>query len=242
MTTGEKLQNLRKKNNYTQEDLANIMSVSRQSISKWESDAAFPETEKIITLAKLYNCSIDYLLKEDDDDPRPVEMIRKRKCNVKRLPLVLTTGGTYILFLMLCFLPWFGGIYTRTDSVYFYNTAIEHVVSGNEIEFVTSFYDLFLMIGNPFTNAQAIRVFAYILTSFANIMLIFVLLYAFIDKKPFKIIIRVGNCIFLFGLLLTLTMAFFSEVSWTPVPFVALSFSLFQVILQYAIKPIRVTR
>ena len=128
MTTGEKLQNLRKKNNYTQEDLADIMSVSRQSISKWESDVAFPETEKIITLAKLYNCSIDYLLKEDDDDPRPVEMIRKRKYTVKRLPLVLTTGGTYILFLMLCFLPWFGGIYTRTDSVYFYNTAIEHVM------------------------------------------------------------------------------------------------------------------
>ena len=62
MTTGEKLQNLRKEKNYTQEELADILSVSRQSISKWESDIAFPETDKLITLAKLYNCTVDYLL------------------------------------------------------------------------------------------------------------------------------------------------------------------------------------
>ena len=47
MTTGEKLQNLRKENNYTQEELADILGVSRQSISKWESDVAFPETDKL---------------------------------------------------------------------------------------------------------------------------------------------------------------------------------------------------
>ena len=51
MTTGEKLQKLRKDNNYTQEELADIMNVSRQSISKWESDVAFPETEKLIALS-----------------------------------------------------------------------------------------------------------------------------------------------------------------------------------------------
>ena len=62
MTIGEKLQQLRKDSNYTQEELADIMNVSRQSISKWESDVAFPETEKLITLSKLYQCSIDYLL------------------------------------------------------------------------------------------------------------------------------------------------------------------------------------
>ena len=58
MTTGEKLSKLRKENEYTQEELAEIMSVSRQSISKWESDVAFPETEKLVTLSKLYHCSI----------------------------------------------------------------------------------------------------------------------------------------------------------------------------------------
>ena len=65
MTLGEKLSKLRKEYNYTQEQLAEILGVSRQSISKWESDIAFPETEKLIELGKLFKCSMDYLLKED---------------------------------------------------------------------------------------------------------------------------------------------------------------------------------
>ena len=59
MTTGEKLQKLRKSNNITQEQLSEILNVSRQSISKWEGDLAFPETDKLIALAKIYNCSVD---------------------------------------------------------------------------------------------------------------------------------------------------------------------------------------
>lgn len=70
MTLGEKLAKLRKENNYTQEQLASILKVSRQSISKWESDLSYPETEKIIRLAKLYECSLDYLLKEEVEDPK----------------------------------------------------------------------------------------------------------------------------------------------------------------------------
>ena len=65
MTTGEKLSKLRKENGYTQESLSEIIGVSRQSISKWESDGAFPETEKLIQLSRLYKCSIDYLLKDE---------------------------------------------------------------------------------------------------------------------------------------------------------------------------------
>ncbi len=65
MTLGEKLSKLRKEYNYTQEQLADILGVSRQSISKWESDIAYPETDKLIELGKLFDCSMDYLLKED---------------------------------------------------------------------------------------------------------------------------------------------------------------------------------
>lgn len=65
MTLGEKLSKLRKEYNYTQEQLADILGVSRQSISKWESDIAYPETDKLIELGKLFDCSVDYLLKED---------------------------------------------------------------------------------------------------------------------------------------------------------------------------------
>ena len=65
MSLGEKLSKLRKEYNYTQEQLADILGVSRQSISKWESDIAYPETDKLIELGKLFDCSMDYLLKED---------------------------------------------------------------------------------------------------------------------------------------------------------------------------------
>lgn len=67
MTTGEKIAKLRRESNYTQEQLADILGVSRQAISKWESDGAFPETEKLIKMSGLFNCSVDYLLKENAD-------------------------------------------------------------------------------------------------------------------------------------------------------------------------------
>lgn len=66
MTTGEKIAMLRKKKDLTQEQLAEILKVSRQSVSRWEMDVAFPETEKLIKLAKLLDCSIDFLLSEEN--------------------------------------------------------------------------------------------------------------------------------------------------------------------------------
>lgn len=65
MTLGEKIAKQRKELNYTQEQLADILGVSRQSVSKWELNTACPETEKLIELGKLFECSMDYLLKED---------------------------------------------------------------------------------------------------------------------------------------------------------------------------------
>ncbi len=65
MTFGEKLALLRKENHYTQEQLAELLQVSRQSISKWESDLAYPETDRLIKMGKLFSCSMDYLLNDE---------------------------------------------------------------------------------------------------------------------------------------------------------------------------------
>ena len=65
MTLGEKISKQRRENNLTQEQLADILNVSRQSISKWESDTVFPEIEKLIEISRLFECSTDYLLKEE---------------------------------------------------------------------------------------------------------------------------------------------------------------------------------
>lgn len=67
MTLGEKLSKLRKENNYTQEQLANVLGVSRQAVSKWESNITYPETDKLIRISELFRCSLDYLLKETEE-------------------------------------------------------------------------------------------------------------------------------------------------------------------------------
>lgn len=76
MTLGEKITKQRKELNYTQEQLADILGVSRQSISKWESDITYPETDKLIELGKLFDCSMDYLLKEETTEKSGVQTSR----------------------------------------------------------------------------------------------------------------------------------------------------------------------
>lgn len=66
MSFGQNLQFLRKMHQgMTQDELAEKMGVSRQTISKWEMDSAFPEMEKAITLCSLFSCSLDGLLREN---------------------------------------------------------------------------------------------------------------------------------------------------------------------------------
>lgn len=77
MTLGEKLSKLRKENNYTQEQLADILGVTRQSISKWESDVAYPETDKLIRLGRLFDCSMDYLLNEEITERKGLPLAEK---------------------------------------------------------------------------------------------------------------------------------------------------------------------
>lgn len=71
MTFGEKLALLRKENQFTQEQLAELLQVSRQSISKWESNLAYPETDRLIKMGKLFSCSMDYLLNDEVTDRTP---------------------------------------------------------------------------------------------------------------------------------------------------------------------------
>ncbi len=65
MKLSEKIIELRKANGMTQEELASICNVSRQSISKWEADIALPETEKLLILGETFQVSMDILLKDE---------------------------------------------------------------------------------------------------------------------------------------------------------------------------------
>ncbi len=63
MNFAENLQNLRKKKNMTQDELAEKLQLSRQAVSKWESGSGYPETEKIISICEIFDCSMDELVR-----------------------------------------------------------------------------------------------------------------------------------------------------------------------------------
>ena len=68
MSMGSKLAQARRKNNLTQEQLAEQLGATRQAVSRWESDAAYPETDKIVRMSQLLGVSCDWLLRDGADD------------------------------------------------------------------------------------------------------------------------------------------------------------------------------
>lgn len=66
MDLAERLTLLRKENGISQLELAEKLGVSRQAVSRWETGASIPSTEKLISLGKLYNVSMAYLIGEED--------------------------------------------------------------------------------------------------------------------------------------------------------------------------------
>lgn len=77
MSLGDKLLDLRKKAGLSQEDVADKLGVSRQTVSKWEMDQTIPELIKVKLLSQLYNVSYDYLINESNlsGDITSIEMI-----------------------------------------------------------------------------------------------------------------------------------------------------------------------
>ena len=68
MILADKITKLRKKSGWSQEELAEKMNVSRQSVSKWESASSIPDLNKILMLSKIFGVSTDYLVKEEIED------------------------------------------------------------------------------------------------------------------------------------------------------------------------------
>ena len=67
MLLAEKITELRKKQGWSQEELAQKLDISRQSVSKWESGGAMPDLDKIIKLSSIFGVSTDYLLKGEEE-------------------------------------------------------------------------------------------------------------------------------------------------------------------------------
>ena len=81
MSFGKNLQMLRKKNQLSQEKLAEMLGVSRQAVSKWELEEGYPEVDKLMLLSKTLNVSLDSLLGEENtpvvsENAKPSEKVR----------------------------------------------------------------------------------------------------------------------------------------------------------------------
>lgn len=82
MIIANKILYLRKKHGLTQEDLADKLNVSRQSISKWESASSIPDIEKIMALSDLFSVSTDYLLKDTIEYPENEHVLKTTNENL----------------------------------------------------------------------------------------------------------------------------------------------------------------
>ena len=108
MTFGENLQFFRKRSGLTQENLAEKMEVSRQSVSKWESGSAYPEMDAILRLCDLFHCDMDTLLRGDvsrrfGEDAAAYNKHMNRFAAAMAAGVGLILGGiTLMLFLFGC--------------------------------------------------------------------------------------------------------------------------------------------
>lgn len=124
MILADKIINLRKKNGWSQEELAEKMQVSRQAVSKWESAQTVPDLDKLLTLSRLFGVTTDYLLKDEldteehtNEDYPPVSKVslaeageylsfRKKAsvlialatflCIISPIPLILLSGAVAV--------------------------------------------------------------------------------------------------------------------------------------------------
>ena len=86
MTLGEKLQTLRRSRGLSQEQLAEILEVSRQAVSKWENGDSTPDLDRLRAICTYFGVTTDYLIWEESEDaPRGTEEARARETQKKPL-------------------------------------------------------------------------------------------------------------------------------------------------------------
>lgn len=81
----------------TQEQLAEMLNVSRQSVSKWESDSSFPETDKIIQICDMFHCSMDTLLRGSMEEVS-VEDTARYDSHMNRFSIIMALGVGLLIF------------------------------------------------------------------------------------------------------------------------------------------------
>ena len=93
MELGKRITEIRKQNNMTQEDLAETLHVTRQTISNWENGKSYPDLESLVLISKQFDISVDMMLKEDSKMANAIDKNIKWANHLKIMPLIM---GLYI--------------------------------------------------------------------------------------------------------------------------------------------------
>ena len=105
MDIGRKIQELRKVSGMTQEQLAEKLNISRQTVSKWETSSTLPDLESILKLCRIFHISLDDLLEEEKklqskEERITLEDLARINRHSRKITLLFISG---VLFLMIAF-------------------------------------------------------------------------------------------------------------------------------------------
>ena len=110
MQVGKQIQHYRKEKNLSQDELAEIIFVSRQSISNWERGATYPDIQNLLLLSKVFEVSLDQLIKGDVETMKQIihdqEFMRYQKDAV--FFTILLIGSPIICIPLILYLNWYG--------------------------------------------------------------------------------------------------------------------------------------
>lgn len=103
MTLGENIVRLRTNKNWSQSDLAEALEVSRQSVSKWETDTSIPELDKLLKLSELFGVTLDELVNGEEISKVGVVSVSEHEKHHSIAGMVLLCTGVVIMILCLLF-------------------------------------------------------------------------------------------------------------------------------------------
>lgn len=120
MNIADRIQNLRKLKGISQEELADKVGVSRQAVSKWESEQSIPDLEKIIIMSEYFNVTTDYILRGIEP---PID--EREKSNAITSKILYLASTAFIAIGLLCA---FGGWYKQQTAESIWGSMIIQIV------------------------------------------------------------------------------------------------------------------
>ena len=120
MTIGQRICELRKERGYSQEYVAERLDVTRQAVSKWETDLSAPDTYNLIALAELFGVSVEYIATGKGEDTTPPA---PERAQVGRTPLTMRQIAG-LVFMTVCLLSSMLAIVLQTPVLLVFSTAL----------------------------------------------------------------------------------------------------------------------